>query len=404
MEAAAAVDLARSLVARAVTADLQRTDASADEQAQLAAAPTPVTDPLAQRYMAWRRAVLWVAAVMLSLGVLVALVDHRSTAEQAVIAAANGQELGAAEFAQNVQQIEQSLGVDNLSIIDGLQVFLLLVKIGTAALVVWAALRWTRVRQSRSLARWGWLLALVLPLIVSAWPWGQALDFSHLDGRFGVSGKMVQQQVSVAIGTVLLATIAPKLLALFPGIMRSSLTLKTLLPQASAPGWLTVVFAPFLAGFLMLVLSFLSQVQGSWVLIAGVLLLIAGPYLYVRNARELVRPHSPEEVGEAVGGLRRRAGLFSVAGATLLVLYLLSVDGLSWSTVLHLLLEAGGGIMLTMVAISDFTLALLAYSHRQGAEFHASAQRELYERRLEALAGAGLTDVDLTLRVPVEAA
>ena len=45
--------------------------------------------------------------------------------------------------------------------------------------------------------------------------------------------------------------------------MSSSLALKTLLPEAVAPGWLTVVFAPFMTGFLLLVLCLLSQTDGS---------------------------------------------------------------------------------------------------------------------------------------------
>lgn len=408
MTAARLFDLARMLVKRAAAADFQRERASDEERDELAAAATPVTDSLAQDYVAWRRAALWIAAVLLSLGALLAIAEHSSTAAQVVDAAvqAQGQAISDAEYDRQLRQVETSFGEGNLSILDGLQGFLLFVKVAVAALAVAAALRWTRVASSRTLARWAWLVALVLPLIVSGWPWGQSLDFSHIDhnGFAAGRGQLVKQQVSVALGAALMGTIAPKLVALFPGIMRSSLTLKTLLPQAAAPGWLTVVFAPFLIGFLLLILSFLSQVQGSWVLILAVILLAAGPCIYVRRAKDLVRPHSSEEVGSVVRGIRGQALLFNAAGALLLFFYLCGLDGISWATALHLGLDAGGGVMLTMVAISDLTLALLAFSHRQGADFHASELREPYERRLQALASAGLTDIDATMGLPLEAA
>jgi hypothetical protein len=181
--------------------------------------------------------------------------------------------------------------------------------------------------------------------------------------------------------------------------MRSSMALKTLLPEAAAPGWLTVVFAPFLAGFLLLVLSFLSQSQGSWVLLAAMLSLCAAPVIYVRRAADLVRPHTAEEVGAVVGGIRRLGGATNTIGYGLLIWYLFDFDELSWTTAIHMLLEAGGGILMTMVVISDITIALLAFSQRQGALFQGSGLRAAYEHRLQALSGAGLTNVESVLGI-----
>jgi len=375
-------DLARTLVVRAFTADFQRERATGRERAELLEAEAPVVDPLAQDYVSWRRAALWVAAVLLSLGALLSIADFSSSASQMAVGAN-----------ATVDQVEQMFGAGNLLLIDALQVVLLLVKLAVAALTVVAAMRWVQVASSRTFSRYAWLCALVLPLLIAGFPWGQLLDFSHLDDGYG-QGAAAKQQVSVAIGAMLLVTVAPKLLALFPGIMRSSLTLKTLLPQASAPGWLTVVFAPFLAGFLLLVLSFLSQVQGSWALILGVMCLVAGPCLYVRRARDLVRPHTDEEVGVVVRAIRKQALTFNAIGALLLFVYLADLEGLSWLSGIHLGLEAAGGVLLTMVAISDVTLALLAFSHRQGTAFHASDLRAQHEQRLQALATCGLTSVD----------
>lgn len=400
------VDLALRFVGRAASGDFQTHHAAEDERQLLAAAPQPVTDALAQDYVVWRRAALWVGGVLLALGALIAVVAHRSVAEQVAEAqmAAAGQQLGGVDLEQLVAQLTEGFGKRNLSIVDGLQEFLVVVKLAVATLALLAAWQWARIKRSRSLARWGWIVVVVLPLLVAAWPWSSSLDFTHLDDRNQLGqavqqSKLVKQQVALAIAAVLMTTIAPKLIALFPGIIRSPLALKTLLPEAAAPGWLTVVFAPFLVGFLLLVVCLLNQVQGSWMLLGGIGALIFGPILYVRHAAELVRPHSGEEVGTVVGGIRRVAGTTTLVGIALLTLYLFDLDDVSWTTAIHMLLEAGGGIFLTMVVISDITLALLAYSQRLNATFQGSALRSQYEQRLQALTGAGLTDVQSALGV-----
>jgi hypothetical protein len=394
-------ELVLRFVKRALTANFQRERAADDERAQLAAHQPPIADPLAQDYVAWRRAALWIAGVVLSISVVIALFEHRPAAEQFALLEAEAQQhrLSGDELAQAAQRVEQNLGTGNLAILDGLTDFLLFVKLLVAVLVFLAAKWWMRLKRSRTLARWAWLSALVLPLLVSGWPWAQSLDFSALDQAGFGEGTQLKQGLSLLLAATLVMTVAPKLIALFPGIVRSAMALKTLLPEAAAPGWLTVVFAPFLAGFLLLVLSFMSQVQGSWVLICGVLALAIGPMLYVRNAADLVRPHSAAEVDRVVGGVRGKTLVFNALGVALLVWYLFDLDAVPWLTAIQLLLDAAGGILLTMVAISDVTLALLAFSHRQNATFQSSELRTSYEQRLQALGGVGLTDVDAALGV-----
>ncbi len=374
------------LLRRALTADFSKSQADAAERQELSTRSN-INEPLAQDYVAWRRGALWVSAVLLCIAGLIAIIEHKPIRE----------ELG--ENAAN-------FGQQNIEVLDGLQEFLLFVKLAMAGLTLFAATQWWRVSRSRGFARWAWITSLVLPLLVASWPWSHSLDFSHLDqqgafGQFGqaAGGAQVKMAISIAIATALVSTILPKLLALFPGIIRSSLLIKTLLPQAAAPGWLTVLFAPIFVGFLMLILSVLSQVEGSMVLIGALVLLAIGPLLYVRSAKDLVRAHSPEEVGPVVGRLRQQAGLAQLGGVILFVYYLFSLQSMSWTTAIHLLLEAAGGILLTMVAISDLTLALLAYGQSQGAAFQTSELRADYERRLAALATAGLTDVEKALGV-----
>lgn len=398
MDFARILELTQRFLKRTTTADFQRERAAEDERAQLAAQSKPVVDPLAQDYVAWRRAVLWLSGVVLAIGVLLAVVAHRPVAESlAESLGANGQPADPVE-------VVKWLGKENIEMLDDLQYFNLLLKACVAGLVLYAAKNWLLVSRSRSVARWAWITALIVPLVVSAYPWASSLDFAHLDrnqefGMLAGQGEKLKQMFGFAFAASSLATIGPKLFALFPGIMRSSLSLKTLLPEAVAPGWLAVVFAPFMAGFLLLVMCLLSQTDGSMLAIGAIVLLASGPIVYVRRARDLVRPHRAEEVGGVLRGIRRQAAMFTVAGLVLLLVYLFRLESLSVMTLAHLLVEAAGGVLLTMVAISDITLALLAFSQRQGASFQDSDLRAAYEQRLQSLGSAGLTDVESALGV-----
>jgi hypothetical protein len=185
------LELVQRFLVRTLTANFQKERAADDERQTLAEQTPPIADPWVQDYLAWRRAVLWVAGVLLSIGVLFALLNHSSTAEQIVRqqAEAQGQLLDAAEFERQVGQTKQSLGADNLDVIDGLQNFLLALKVAVAVLAVMAAVSWVRVRRSLALARWGWFCALLVPLLVSCWPWANSLEFGHLDQQFGATGQ-----------------------------------------------------------------------------------------------------------------------------------------------------------------------------------------------------------------------
>lgn len=394
MDFARLVELARLFLVRAFKADFLAQHAADDERAQLVALPSPIDDPLAQDYVAWRRSVLWIAGVMLGLAFLIAVADHKSIVTlMASLQNADGQQV-------DVTQMAKELGKDNVELIDNLMLFNLLLKGVIATLVILAALRWHAVSRSRSLSRWAWLAALVVPLVVMAWPWAHSLDFSHLErGMNAMPGadKAVKGMFALLFALSTLLMLGPKLIGLFPGIMRSSLALKTLLPEAAAPGWLTVVFAPILIGFLLFLLCFTSQAEGSYLLLGGLLLLAFGSMNYLRRARDLVRPHTPQEASTLVRGIRHQAKLFSGAGIALVAIYLVRSEAISWLSLIHMALEAVGGILLTMLAISDITLAVLAFSQQQGAAFQDSGLRVDYERRLASLAKTGLTDLQSAL-------
>src|SRR6185436_10708684 len=130
-------------------------------------------------------------------------------------------------------------GKHNLELLDNLQYCHLFVKIVVVALVLFAARAWSHVTRSRHLARWAWVIGLLVPLALAAWPWANSLSLEHL----GTDAERVRQLFALLLAASYLTMLAPKLLSIFPGIMRSALTMKTLFPESMQTGWMTVLTA-----------------------------------------------------------------------------------------------------------------------------------------------------------------
>ena len=133
------LELSRRFVQRALTADFQREHAIEAERTALAAQKKSITDPLAQDYVAWRRAALWVAGVVLSIGLLLTIIDHQPIAE--AMAESFGPQA-------TVEQVVTADGAANVALLDDLQYFDLLLKACIAGLVLYAATvgSWSAVR------------------------------------------------------------------------------------------------------------------------------------------------------------------------------------------------------------------------------------------------------------------
>jgi hypothetical protein len=388
------LDLAKSMLLRAANADFLQRQARDDERAELAAANPPVANPQVQDYLAWRRAALWVAGIVTAIAFGIAAASHESMAS--LMAKGQGAAGENLEFA--IRQVEQNIGKDNLELMDGLNLTSLGLKLFVAVLAILAARHWSKIAKTRLHARWAFAALLIVPLGMFAFPWAHFMDFKHLDA-LGGNAMQVKQGFAVLFGSVAMLTLAPKLLSLFPGVIRASLTLKTLLPEAAAPGWVAVIFAPLFLGFLLLVLCLLSQLQGNFTLILAFVALALGPVIYLRRAKDLVQPHDTSTAGDVIRSVRRSAMTANALGLILLVVYLVELDAIDIQTVVTLILEALGSVLLTMVVFTDTMLALLRYGSDQGDAFQGSALQASLRQRLQALTDAGLTDTAEAFRL-----
>lgn len=391
-------DEARLCAQRVFRSDFQTERATDVERQKLASAREPIVNPMVQDFVAWRRSVLWVAACLIGLYAVIELVSYRTFEEQMRPAwDAQFDQMyaqGMLDHRMSREQFrEQSLeqfGRGNAGVIDGIEGLLTTSVFVSAILVVIAARSWKSVRSSRTLSRWGWAVMFVAPFLVSFLPITALMDFGHIPAE---SRDMQRQMLGMVFALSVFMTIAPKAIALFPGIIRSAISLKTLVPESAAPGWVAALMAPLYAIFLLTLVSVINQARGDIFLVGGVLCYMVGPLIYLLRAKHMVRPHSPEEATTVVRGARRQAAIFTVVGTVSLSIFVIRMPGLSWGDALGFIIGVGGNVLLMTVVASDLVLALLYQGYRQGRNFAGSDHEARLEERFAALAQVGFTSL-----------
>ena len=386
-------DEARLCAQRVVRSDFQTERATDAERARLASARQPVTNPMVQDFVAWRRSVLWIAAALIALYAVIELLSFR-TFEHRVrpqIDAMYDQAQAQGAAAMSRQEFRdlsmQQFGRSNAGVIDAIEVVLTLSVFASAIFIVLAAYSWRSVRASRRWSRVGWFIMFVTPFVVSFLPITALMDFSH------VADERMRAQQRTAMGTMfalaVFMTIAPKAIALFPGIIRSSISLKTLVPESATPGWAAAVMAPLYAIFLLTLVSVINQAQGDFFLILGVICYMIGPMVYLVFARRLVRPHTAGETSTVIRKLRRIASGFTIAGTLLVGIFVLRK--FTFGDALGFLVGVAGNLLLMTVVASDLILALLYQGYRQARDFAGSALEASLDQRFAALSEVGFT-------------
>lgn len=358
---------------RAFKSDFLRETATAAEREELARAG--IAAGAAQDYAAWRRSMLLLGAGLLALAALLSLVGFE-TAETAL---ASGFIQGGHDEDAVRANVRHNVGEGNLRILDVSSSLEVIALVLGAAFAAAALRRWKEIGPSRRMARFGWYGLLGVPLLNAAFPWAKALDFSHLDAQ---SAELWGGMFAMVGVVGVLVSVAPKVVAVFPGIMRASMTVKTLVHESAVPGYMAVLCAPVYAIFLVVVFSAVNQFKGDVKLMLGLGCLIAGAMVYALRAKDLMRSHTAEEATAAIRRVRGTAMAFNGAGAALLAWFLVSMLELGVLDVVQFFATALGGLLMMMVVAADFLLVLISREHAQAHRFHASPLAAEFERKL----------------------
>jgi len=125
-----------------------------------------------------------------------------------------------------------------------------------------------------------------------------------------------------AFAMIALLQLAPKVISLMPGLIRSSLVIKLLFPGSSAPGWLIVVAAPLYALLAYVILIIPYQFTGSGWFIAGVIGIVIGQAHLARAGFQLARPLTEAQALIAVKKVRKLYIVVMITSAVLIVIAL----------------------------------------------------------------------------------
>jgi hypothetical protein len=357
--------------------------ATHDERALLST-PRPnarvVSGAEAQDYVAWRRSLTLVAL-----------------AASAIVAAAS-LVLTIVETATR----QDANGLLNVGLIG----FLDFVRwLGTAAFPTWmlwlAAKGWHDLRWSHRRLFWAWAVA-------TATAFGLALVPVRWLLRFGADADpaavdLALQGVGLVVGIQYLILLLPAVLALLVGVIRSSLAVKSYLPEAALPGWLAAAASPVLALLLLVLAAVFTQFTSNVLVTLGALAFVAKYLLPLRHVAAIARPHARSEVEQSLRPLRVQGRVLGAIGAVLLLVAVLTVrlfgqgfvgfgEGslMNPFRVLLLVLDFGAKAVVVAVVFSDGIMAVLRHAWSEGDAFRASAVSPVYEAKLRQLDEAGI--------------
>ena len=216
------------------------------ERAHLEAQARHIRDPEQQAFLAWRRSVLLLVAIM-----FVPLTVSR--------------------FFETFDGPD----VPHLG-----RAFLMLPAIaeGLFCIVMFDQLKnWARWKQQRRVLFWAWAIYFVAPFAVYLYPFRSAFDESSWRAvadalhrlPIPLSGRQVHMLLGLGFGLQALLVLGPKVISLMPGLIRASIVSKLQFPGTTAPGWLMMLAAPMYALFAYIIVLLPYQVTGSWQFLIG---------------------------------------------------------------------------------------------------------------------------------------
>lgn len=395
---------ARSLwlhLRRAFTWDLSGLQLSVAEQAHFAVAG--IDHPTLQRYLGWRRSVLFVASLPVALIVLLATID--------------------------------TLSEDNHWLSGFGRIWLTLMILAPFALpvtVILADITWSNVRLSRRLLVHGWLLAFLVPLLLLLVPAHWLVDLNHPDAQVQAVGEIGARWIfGLLFFTSLCLYLPVFVVSMASGVQRACLRLKTLVPESPVPGLFLAASAPVLALVLFPIFVLVNQVASNGLLILGMLSLMAAPLIYLVWFHLFTQPLlRPEDFRKVRRSQWLSKGLFCL-GVLLLLIYSLTCEwrvprtggdwteffsGMdrktllgfheetslfrpwSWRLIRWLAIEMLGRSLFTTVLVADLFMRVNKIVWSSGRQLATSTHVEHYDRLMHMLdrtaprRGAGQSD------------
>ncbi|MBX3157000.1 MAG: hypothetical protein KF773_13580 [Deltaproteobacteria bacterium] len=319
------------------------------ERAHLESQAAHITDPDQQSFLAWRRSVLLLVAMM-----FIPLTVFR--------------------FIETW---------DGIPMPTAARIFLLLPALAEGALCVVAfhQLRnWANWRKQRRILFYAWAIYFLAPFIVYIYPYRGAIDVRlywqvaklgevHIGAGNALTSDTARIFIGLAVGLQAMIALGPKVISLMPGLIRASIVTKLLFPGTTAPGWLMVLAAPVYALFAYIIILLPYQVTGSWQFVVGNLGILGAQVFIGISGRRLTVPLTADESAHRIK--RSWTAYISIlvvsAGFMIYGLYaFVSQLHLGYVRVITGVLAFVSNVLLDTLIGTDAIVAAMAHFRRRG--------------------------------------
>ena len=300
---------------RAFNGNLGRIAVTSAEQSKLEA--RGIKDPVAQRYVVWRNAMLLMVLIAAAISTgLTTYLDMTDTGEEPNVLETLTDKLmesadkvapeGAAEAATGVLKAAKDKLDEKADSAaeepdekepqpNAFEKFTDFVQEAAIDAITVAALLAfifrNRPKLSFRILVAGFLFGFFVPIAINLCPWSWFGYVGEKASPLKDPGTFLQDAAADAIQAFsMLATLLPAVLALIPGVLKGCMRVKTLLPASTLPGWFIVMAAPLYGLFLLTVFVAINQITDDPLLIGGILMLVFAHLVYAIRGPTFTQP------------------------------------------------------------------------------------------------------------------
>ena len=260
-------------VRRAFRLHIKTDEVLPSERAHLEAQAQHIRDPDQQAFLAWRRSVLLLIAIMF--------------------------------VPLTVSRFLESFEGPPLPPVG--RAFMLLPAFAEAAFCVVAfhqLKNWAQWKKQRRIMLIAWALYFVAPFVLYLYPFRSAFDHTYYAAKaaiqftlpgVNVNRNTLHMMVGMAFGMKAMMLLGPKIISLMPGMIRASIVTKAQFPGTTAPGWLMMLAAPLYALFAYIIVLLPYQITGSWEFLVGNAGILVAQVFIGISGRRLTVPLTAKE-------------------------------------------------------------------------------------------------------------
>ena len=342
---------------RAYRLDIKTDEVLPSERAHLEAQASHIRNPEHQAFLAWRRSVLLLVAMM-----FVPLTISRF--------------------------IETWHG---FTVPGTGRIFTFFPVIAEAAfcVVMFDQLRnWAQWKKQRRILFIAWGIYFIAPFAMYLYPYRGAYDGTagyHLARAmldsdalpFKLTAGRFRMVVGMRFGIAALLLLGPKIISLMPGLIRASIVTKLQFPGTTAPGWLMMLAAPLYALFAYIIVLLPYQITGSWQFLAGNAGILLAQIFIASAGRKLTVPMTTDEASHRIHkswlayiGIIVVSAIFMVYGVAD---FIHDMQLGAWSVVSGVITVVSNVLLDTLVG-TDAIITGMAYLKRQAVPDPAHEQ------------------------------